>query len=235
MGDLYKRSFPVSDKLSVMVPTVGDILDNEDDYYPTICAIVATPYDMMVQLDDANIDFTKINDFDLFCLMFQKLQETDTRMIFGDVDLKKFKAAINQNTGEIVLVDEEEDIVIDRVVHAKICGVIRNMFHMERNDKKPANEEAKAYLLKRARQQQKRRQNKKQPSLLENYIVALVNTEQFKYNYETVRDITILQFYASLTQIVHKIRYDNTMIGYYAGTVKGDDLTQADRSWIDLE
>ena len=235
MGKLYAKSFPVSDKISITVPTVGEILDNEDTYYPAVCVIVATPYDMMVQLDDAKIDFTKINDFELFCLLFQRLQEMDTHLIFGDLDLTRFRTAIHQNTGEVVLVDEEKDIVIDRVVHAKMCKVIRDMLHMEKNDKKPGNDEAKAYLLRRARQQQKRKKHKEKSSTLDSYIVALVNTEQFKYNFETVRDITILQFYASLTQVVHKIHYDNTMIGYYAGTIKSEDLSSDDRNWILLE
>lgn len=68
--------------------------------------------------------------------------------------------------------------------------------------------------------------------MLEDYIVALVNTEQFPYNYKTVRDISIIQFYASLNQISHKIKFDNTMVGYYAGTVKLDDISESDRSWI---
>ena len=215
-----------------MVPTVGQIIDNEDDYYQVACMIVATPYDMMVQLDDAHIDFTKIDDFELFILLFENLRAMNTSLIFGELDLSGMKVAKFEGTGELVLMDKERDITIDRVVHAKLCDSIRNMLHMEKNNKKPGNEEARKYLIDRERKRQKRAKSKRRDSQLENYIIALVNTEQFPYNYETVRNISIYQFYASLNQIAHKIKYDNTMIGYYAGTIKFEDLAPADRTWI---
>lgn len=231
-GRLYKRSLEISDAISIVVPTVGQIIDNEDEYYQVVCMIVATPYDMMVQLDDAHIDFTKIDDFELFLLLFEHLRDMNTSLIFGDLDLSGMQVAKCDGTGELVLTDNERGITIDRVVHAKICDGIRSMLHMEKKTKKPGNDEAKKYLLERERKRQKRAKHKKDDSQLEKYIIALVNTEQFPYDYETVRNITIYQFYASLNQIAHKIKYDNTMAGYYAGTIKFDDLAPADRTWI---
>lgn len=229
---LYQRSIEISDAISIAVPTVGQIIDNEDDYYQVVCMMVATPYDMMVQLDDAHIDFTKIDDYELFILLFENLRAMDTSLIFGELDLSGMKVARFEGTGELILTDEERGITIDRVVHAKLCDSIRSMLHMEKNNKKPGNEETRKYLIERERKRQKRAKGKRKDSQLENYIVALVNTGEFPYNYETVRDITIYQFYASLSQIAHKIKYDNTMVGYYAGTIKFEDLAPADRTWI---
>lgn len=229
---LYQRSIEISDAISIAVPTVGQIIDNEDDYYQVVCMMVATPYDMMVQLDDAHIDFTKIDDYELFILLFENLRAMDTSLVFGELDLSGMKVARFEGTGELILTDEERGITIDRVVHAKLCDSIRGMLHMEKNNKKPGNEETRKYLIERERKRQKRAKGKRKDSQLENYIVALVNTGEFPYNYETVRDITIYQFYASLSQIAHKIKYDNTMVGYYAGTIKFEDLAPADRTWI---
>lgn len=229
---LYRNNIEITNSISIHVPSVGQIIDNEDAYYQAACMIVATPYDMMVQLDDANIDFTQIDDFELFILLFENLKKMDTSLIFKDLDLSGMKPEIFGGTGEVILKDEEKDITIDRIVHASICDNIREMLHMEKNNKKPGNEEARKYLIDRERRRQKRAKGKRIKSQLENYIVALVNTEQFPYNYETVRDISIYQFYASLNQIAHKIKFDNTMTGYYAGTIKFDDLSPADRTWI---
>lgn len=231
-GKLYAESFPICTGISVLVPTVGAIMEHEQSYYEAVSCILATPYDMMVQLDDAGIDFTKISDFDLFCMMFPRLQMMDTSLIFGDLDLSKFHTAIDEHSGVIFLVDPEKEICIDRVSHDLICRGLREMLLIEKTSKTPGNEEARQYLLKKERRRQQRRKNKKYESQLEKYIIALVNTEQFPYNYETVKDITILQFYASLGQIMKKIRYDNTMIGVYAGTVKFDDLKLDERTWI---
>lgn len=230
-GLLYARQQQINEHFSVHVPSVGEIYDNEDAYYDVVCSIVSTPYDMMVQLDDAGIAFTKINDFDLFCLMFPRLQEIDTSLVFGDTDLRGFKAAVNQQNGNIVLVDDASDAVIDRAIHDEIAKFLRMILHIEKNEKRPANEEARKYMIERARKKQSRMKKKKE-SGLEDFIVALVNNADFPYNYETVRDISIYQFYSSLHQISHKIKFSNTMIGYYAGTVKFEDLNPKDRSWI---
>lgn len=231
-GTLYAKSLPVSSSISIMVPSVGEIVDNEDQYYDAVSTIVATPYDMMVQLDDAGIDFTQINDYELFCILFPRLKSMDTSLLFGDLNIANFQTAIDEEDGKVFLVDPETDIRIDRIVHDQMCRQLRKMLHFTKDVKIPGNEEARKYMLERARKKQKRNKNKRPDSQIENYIVALVNTEQFPYNYETVREISILQFYASLNQIAHKIKFDNTMVGFYAGTIKLEDLKAEERTWI---
>ena len=232
---LYLDSYAINDRIKIRIPKVGEILDNEDLYYDAICPIIATPYDMMVQLDDNGIDFTKINSFELFCLMIGKLKEIDTSLVFVDLNLKNFRTAVNEKNGNMILLDINDKTIIDRAIHDQICTFIRKMLYMPKNDKTPGNEEARKYMIERARIKQARRKKKKVESQLERFIVALVNTSEFPYNYETVRNLSIYQFYASLKQISQKIRFDNTMIGCYAGTVKFDDLSSDERTWIQIE
>ena len=71
---LYKKSYAINDFISIMIPTVGEILDCEDEYYGLVAMLTAMPIDMMVQLDDAGIDFTSINEYELFLLLFRTLQ-----------------------------------------------------------------------------------------------------------------------------------------------------------------
>ncbi len=65
-----------------MIPTVGEVLENEDNYYSMVSMLTAMPIDMMVQLDDIGIDFTTINEWELFLLLFNSLKEQDTSLIF---------------------------------------------------------------------------------------------------------------------------------------------------------
>ena len=230
---LYTDRYEINDKIHIMIPTVGQVLDNEDKYFEVVYTIVATPYDLMVQLDDNGIDFSKITSFDLFCLLFGQLREMDTSLVFGDLDLSNFKVAMNNQNGNYVLRDEENDITIDRAIHGQICACLRKLLNIPKTDKQPGNEEARIYMLQKARKKLKRKKKQKQAdSQIEDLIVALVNTAEFPYNYQTVRDITIYQFYASLKQIVHKVKFDKTMIGVYAGTVQFDKLDNDERSWI---
>lgn len=232
---LYADHIKINDAISVVVPSVGEVFDAEDDYFSAVSSIVATPYDMMVQLDDKGIDFTTIDAFDLFCMLFRELQNSDTSLIFGDLDLSKFEPAVNRNTKEMVFLDREDDIVIDRVIHNTIADALRRILYIKKNIKKPGNEEARKYMIRIARMNQRkeaRKQKEKQTTQLEDIVVSLVNTGEFPYTYQSVRDISIYQLYSSMHQVAHKIKYDNTMHGYYAGTVKLEDLSMEDRSWL---
>lgn len=230
---LYSNSYRINDYISIRIPTVGQILDNEDQYYEAVCSIISTPSDLMVQLDDIGADFTEFNEFDIFCIMFQRLKEMDTTLLFGDLDLSKYHISRNKKTGESVIWNPEDDTLIDRLIHMEMSAFFRKMLFIEKKNVKPANEEAKKYLLYRARKKMKRASRKrKEKSALEEYIVALVNCEKFKYDFSSVRDLTIYQFYLSLQEVAHRIKFDNTMIGCYAGTIKPDDLSNEDKTWI---
>lgn len=233
-GVLYAKEYKINNLVSINIPTVKDIVENEDDYFETISLIVSTPYDMMVQLDDNNIDFTKINEWDLFCLLFSGLQNKDASLVFGDLDLKDLRTAINRLNGNIELINEKTgEVVIDRAIHDQICRFLRELLHITKNDKRPANEDARQFMLERARVKMKRNLKKrKNKSMLEEYIVALVNTSEFPYDYESVLELTIYQFYASLYQIVKKVEFDNLMIGCYAGTVDTKEIDPKRLSWI---
>lgn len=229
---LYKRQYAINDAIKIVIPSVGEIIDNEDDYYSIITILTAMPIDLMVPLDDAGIDFTEINEYELFLLMSAGLKTQDTRLVFGDLDFSKFEIAVNQQNGNIVLYDAENDIVIDRAIHSKIAGVLRKIHHLEKNRRKPANKEAKEYMLKRARDKMRRNKNRKQESKLEPLIIAMVNAEQYKYDFEGTRELSIYQFNESVRQIIKKVDYDNRMYGVYTGTINAKELSQDDLNWL---
>ncbi len=229
---LYQRRYAINDKIGVIIPTVGEIVDCEDEYYDMVSLLTAMPIDLMVQLDDMGIDFTTINEYELFLTTFLLIRTLDTHLIFGDLDLTKFEYCKNNQNGQTVLYDEEHEIMIDQAIHRKIAAILRTIHHIEQDRRKPANVEAKEYMLKRAREKASRRKTKVENSQLEQLITALVNTGEFKYNYETVRDLTIYQFNQSLKQIVHKNNYEHKMNGIYAGTIDPKGLSQDELNWL---
>ena len=149
---LYQRQYKINDAISITIPTVEEIINNEEAYYALVSTITAMPIDFMVQLDSIGIDFTSISEYDLFLLMFETIKSKDTTLIFGNLDLTKFEIAVHEQNGTMVLIDRENEIVIDRAIHNQIAAVLRKMHHIERNRRKPANEEAKKYMLKRAKE-----------------------------------------------------------------------------------
>ena len=65
---LYKQEYAINEHIRIQIPTVGEVLDNEDDYYTMVTMLTAMPVDMMVQLDDIGVDFTAINEYELFLI-----------------------------------------------------------------------------------------------------------------------------------------------------------------------
>lgn len=229
---LYKNEYAINDKIHIIIPTVGEILDNEDDYYTIVSILTAMPIDFMVQLDDMGIDFTSINSYILFIIFFSTLQYMDTSLIFKDLDLSKFVLTESEQNGNPILIDRENDICIDRAIHGQIAATLRKIHHLKKDRRKPANEEAKEYLLERARKKMNRRKGKESFSQIEPLIVALVNTEQFKYNYEQTLGLSIYKFNESVYQIVKKIEYEHRMHGVYAGTVDPKGMDKDDLNWL---
>ena len=230
---LYQKRYVINDFISIVIPTVGEIIDNnEDTYYNLVFILTAMPVDLMCQLEDVGIDFTSINEYELFLLMFAGFKSQDTSLIFGDLDLSKFEIAVNEENGNVILLDKEHNIKIDRAIHGQIAGVLRKIHHLEKNRRKPANDEAKQFMLKRAREKMKRHKNRKEDSQLESLIVAMVNTEQYKYDFEGTRELSIYQFNESVRQVIKKVDYDNRMYGVYAGTIDAKKLSQDDLNWL---
>lgn len=229
---LYKRSYAINDSINIVIPTVGEVIDCEDDYYNIVSVLTAMPIDMMVQLDDAGIDFTTINEYELFLYMFAGLKTKDTSLIFGKLDLSKFEIAVDKKNGNMVLRDEENKITIDRAIHGKIAGTLRMIHHLEKNRRKPANPEAKEFMLERARSRMRRLKNSTEDSRLESLIIAMVNAEQYKYDFEGTRELSIYQFNESVRQVIKKVDYNNRMYGVYTGTVNAKELSQDDLNWL---
>lgn len=229
---LYKRIYPVNDFIRIVIPTVGEILESEDSYYSVVNMLTAMPIDFMLPLDDAGIDFTTINEWDLFLLLFPSLASHDTSLIFDRLDLNKFEMVVDERNGQIILVNRLTGERIDRGVLRQIAAVLRKIHHLEIDRRKPANDEAKRYMLERARAKAKRRKRRAVSSQIEPLIVSMVNTEQFKYDYAGTLALSIYQFNESVRQIMKKIDYDNRMHGVYAGTVNPKELSQEDLNWL---
>lgn len=219
-------------KIYITIPTVGDVLKHEDEYYNLVSILTAMPIDLMVQLDEAGVDFTTINDYELFLRLFPVIRQQDTSLIFGDLDLSNFQIAVSEEKNNLVLIDTKTEVEIDRPVQMEIASVLRKIHHLEKNRKKPANQEAKDYMLERAKEKIKRKRNRVEDSQLESLIVALVNTEQYKCDFEGTKGLSIYQFNESVRQIIKKVDYDNRMFGVYSGTINAKELSQDDLNWL---
>lgn len=228
---LKLSSVDILPNLSIRIPTVEEILEDEFTYYSIIHSLTASPFQYMVQLDDMGKDFTTITDYELFMMLFMVYAKSDLSIIFGDLDTSDF---IVQRKGKCeFLYSPKNEIEINEKVYNDIVNTIRKINLLEKVNYKPGNESARKYLLEKERKKQKRNANKKQEPYLEKLVISLVNTSEFKYDYDSCMDLSIYKFNQSFRQIQHKIAFDNTMIGVYTGTVDTSKLSNKDiLAWI---
>lgn len=230
---LNASSVDIIPKLSVRIPTVGEVLDNEDEYYGITSSLTATPFQYMVQLDDMGLDYTQVTDYQLFMMLFPIYAKSDLSIIFGDLDTSDFEVYRDSKDNSQFIYSPSNDIVINEMVYNNLADAIRKINLYEKVKSKPGNESARKYLLEKERKKQKRNAKKPKEPYLEKLVIALVNTSEFPYNYETCMDLSIYKFNQSLKQIQKKITFDNTMIGVYAGTVDASKMSNKDSlSWI---
>lgn len=228
---LFETEYAINDQIKIMIPSVGEVIDNEDEYYSVVNLLTSMPIDLMLPLYDAGIDFTEISEYELFMTMFPTLAQRDTHLIFGDLDISKFQHSIDKRDKSLVLYDYENDIVIDRRVQQQIAATLRKIHHLEKNRKKPANKEAKEYMLKRAKEKSKRKR-RTQDSQLETLIVAMVNAQPYKYDFDGTRNLSIYQFNECVRQVIKKTDYDNLIHGIYAGRLDADKIRQSELDWL---
>lgn len=228
---LKLSSVDILPNLSIRIPTVEEILENEFSYYSIINSLTASPFQYMVQLDNIGIDFTTISDYQLFMMLFTIYAKSDLSIIFGDLNVSDF--VVQKRQYGDVLYSHNNEIEINEEIYHDIVNTIRKINLLEKVNYKPGNESARKYLLEKERKKQKRNANKKQEPYLEKLVISLVNTCEFKYDYDSCMDLSIYKFNQSFKQIQHKIAFDNTMIGVYAGTVDTSKLSNKDvLSWI---
>lgn len=240
MSLLYAKSYKITDDITANIPTVGEILDHQEDYYRTLTAFVATPFDLMVQLDDMGLDFTEVGRYELFAMLFRGILEeyqsgntAGLDLVLQGYDFNDLFPAIDVKAEAIVFVDSKKRIVINKRVYQQIRATLCHLNDIEKKDKLPGNNAAKQYMLERARAKLRsasRRQ--KVDSELEDYIVALVNTKEFKYDFDTVRSLSLYQFHRSLKQILKRLNYDQIMSGYYAGNLDLKKVDQDSLNWL---
>ena len=234
---LLQTQVDLAPGIAIRIPTVGEILQNERLYYQTTYSLTATPFQNMVQLDDLGIDFTTISEWQLFIQTFLAYAHSGDLLdyVFADLQTQGFGIYQDPQTAALYLSNPDTGVQIHESTYLQIVELIRKINLYEHITARPANETARQYLIEKERKRLKRLAKKPPEPYLEQMVIALVNTAEFPYDYESCMHLSIYAFNQSFNQIQHKINYDNTMIGIYAGTLNARDMKDKSAlSWIQI-
>ena len=248
---LNKKKFVVNDKITVHIPTIKEIRGDspiahgtdkdEEEVYSIVNLFSSTSSDIMVELDEMGIDFTTWSDFTTFLMLFSGMIKDSSdvlrrksHLLFENINLADFEVSINEVNELPILYDAEHDIIIDEFIYMQLSTIFCTMHSIDKVRRKPGDKTARDYIIERQKTKAKRRKKRNYTSRFDKQIIALVNHENFKYNYETVEDLTVYNFMCSLKQIVKKYQVDNLYHGVYAGTVNAKQLGNK-LNWLDYE
>lgn len=230
------KDYNVKDGITIHQPTLGEIEEyGESDYFSLIHMITATPSDMKWQLHEIGIDYTTITDWELFYeLLCQSFPKEKTSIIFGDLDISKFKPFHNEKKSDaIVLYDMDSNLLIDEYTYLIITDFLRKVHGLKRNEEIPGNESTKMILIEDAKEDYLINKNKEHHSYLRNLISAMVNTEGFKYNHDEVWSVKINAFMDSVKRINKTVNAKLLLQSGYSGF--GIDLKKIDKKQLDWQ
>ena len=224
----------IASGITLYQPTIGDIANyNEIEYFSMAQTLCATPSSMKVALDDMNLDYMKVEDFQLFAMLCQSLTPDKTKPLLGDLDLTKFKAYQWNDTEEVVLANGEVDesgrpIIINEIIYEILVTYIRKIHNFKKQVDKAGNAITRQVLIDEDRKAAQRNKGKPYKSLL----VPLVSSLQGRQGY-TKDYICNMGLYECMNQIARTqiiVQADAALGGMYSGFV---DTKKMDKSVLD--
>ena len=225
------RDYIINDKITIHQPTLNEICDfGEEKYFSFISTMTAIPVDYILQLENIGIKYEDLSDFDMFIMTAKSIQQNDSCLLFGDIDFSKFELFKNNENQQVVLIDKENDIIIDRYIYTLIVDYIRKANNIKRNNVICGNKAMRNYLLMKAEKRLKNKQSFR--SVLKPLISAMINTKEFKYGHNEVWNMKINAFMDSIQRIQLIKNFEQTMQGIYAGNLDVKKISKSQLNWL---
>lgn len=229
---LSGKQVKITDKIIYSQPKLFDVIKfGEQEYYQILSNMTAIPSDMKSVLWDAGIDWMEFSDMELFYAMTQNMPIEKTNMFFPEVDFSTFELIKNQND-DLAMYSSKQDIIIDQFVFAKMQSCLCKSHGIKKKVERAGNQLTKRILIDEDRQNREYNKNKPFKSNLYGLISAMVNYAGFKYNYDTVWDLTMFQFMDAVQRARLIDSTNHLLNGVYAGTVDSKKIKNEKFNWM---
>lgn len=228
----FGDDYVINDKIKIHQPTIGEVVSyGEASYFSTVHTITAIPSDMKSQLwDNMNLDWTEVQDFELFMMLSQTLTPDRTSLLFGDLDFSKLRPFRNNQNGNIVLADKEAGVIIDEMIYLRIVSYLRKLHNIKPKVEKAANKITKRILIDEDRN--KILYSKDKP--FKSYLLPLISAVKVKQGYtkDYVKNMGFYEFMDDVNrmQVIHNA--DHLLSAAYAGTIDMKKINKAELNWM---
>ena len=247
----YGDDFKVNDFITIHQPTIGDILEydkqySESSFWTMLNVFTANPTSYRLFLwKDMNIDWTFLNDYQLFMILYRTLSIEQTRLIFGDLDFSKFEIYTlpEENWTNIdekgitdiikvlrnsTLYNPENDFELDEDSYNVIVYYLRSTFNMFPKIEKAKDRTTKEWMIEEEEMKLNARKNedKSSTSYLLPLISGCLNHPGFKYNKQELKQVGYYEFMDSVQRLQIIESTSALLHGSYSGFA---DVSKVDK------
>lgn len=227
----FGDDYVINDYIKITQPLIGEVVDyGEAQYFSMVHTLTAIPSDMKSQLWDLGLDWTEMDDFELFMMLVQTLTPDKTSILFGDLDFSKLKPFKNNQNGDIVLADKETGIIIDKMIYLRIMSYLRKLHNITPKVEKAANKMTKKVLIEEDRQKILLAKDKP----FKSYLLPLISAIKVKQGYtkDYVRNMGLYEFFDDIARAQVINSADHLLSGAYSGMMDLKKVNKQEFNWM---
>lgn len=240
----------VPGEIVVYPPMLGDIIDvGETKFRQTLSIFTANTTQYRVILWDLNMDWNEISDFDLFVMLYKGIDPESSKLLFGDLDWTKFEPLMirrpkedgsppsEDDPAELILWDNEDEIEINYDVWNHFCQYLRAATNTYPEEKITNDSTLKQWYINKDKRELQRKkelahEGKEPISSLQPLISACVNHPGFKYKKNELNQVSIFEFYDSVSRLAIYEQSIAIMRGMYGGFIDGKGIKPEDYNFM---
>lgn len=235
-GDPYIIQAEAGNNLTIYQPTVGDIVTaGEKDVYDGVSIFAGNPTMFRLSLWKAGIDWNKISDYELFFLLYQTLDMSKTKLLFGDLNFQDFKPnqyKLDDGSLYNYLYNEKKDIIIDEKIHHEMSLYIRYMFNYFPKTEKAKGKSTKEWMIEEDARNAEKLQDEPAKSSLLPLISSCLNHPGFKYKKNELRDVGIVEFMDSVQRLQIYEQTSALLKGMYGGFIDTSKINKEEFNFM---
>lgn len=228
----FGDDYVINDKIKLSQPTIGQIVDyGEAQYFSMIHTMCAIPSDVKSMLwDQMQLDWTIVEDFDLFIMLSRTMTQNRTEIIFGDIDFSKMRPFRNNQNGEIVLADKESGVIIDKLIYTRIVNYLRKLHNITPKPEKAKGKRAKQAMIDEDRRN--REFNKDKP--FRSYLLPLISAVKVKQGYtrDYIRNMGLFEFFDDVARLSIVTNSEHLLTGIYSGGIDASKIKKEELNWM---
>ena len=227
----FGDNYIINDYIKITQPKIGQVVKyGEAQYFSMVHTITAIPSDMKSQLWDIGLDWTEVDDFELFMMLAQTLTPDRTGILFGELDFSKLKPFRNNQNGDIVLADKETGIIVDKMIYLRIMSYLRKLHNIKPKVEKAANKMTKKILIEEDRQKILTAKDKP----FKSYLLPLISAIKVKQGYtkDYVRNMGLYEFFDDVSRIQAVDHANHLLNGAYCGMADLRKVPKSEFNWM---